>query len=145
MLSHRLTFFTLVCICGKWALLCQFLHVFLYPGTCRKVSCTLSWSIPAYLYQLSLCIQITLLYFCSRFGLTLVPLWLFLIWGLCKRSSLCLCVFLSFHHVHLKYFLYTFEICHMVDSLSAWSGIIFVFPGSFHLDIKFWYFSHFWD
>ena len=56
---------------------------------------------------------------------------------------LCVCVFF-FYRVHFKHFGCIFEIYHIVDSLSAWSGIIIVCTIYFHSGFTFCCYLHFW-
>ena len=130
--------------CGKWTLLCHFLHVFSNPGTGGEVCCTLSWSMPVHPSWLGLCIPLFFLQFSSWYGLPLVPLRLFIFWGLCNQNSCAYVCYYFFRCVHLKHFGWIFESYHMVDSLSAWSGIILVCNGYFHSGVNFWCFIHFW-
>ena len=77
------------------------------------------------------------------YGLLSVPLWLYLFWGLCEQGSMCLYVFLFFCSVYFKHIGYSFECCHMVDSLGAWHVILLVRSCSFPTDVTFRCFSHF--
>ena len=61
LLSHRLILRILVCICGVWTLLCQFLHAFPIPVTCVPIHCTLIFSIMFHPFLLGLCTPKTFL------------------------------------------------------------------------------------
>ena len=80
-------------------------------------------------------------WFCSWCGLLVVPLWLYLFWGICKKGIMCLRVLSFFYIVHLKHIGCSFECCHMVDSLGAWPGVILVWPVSIHFDVIYLHFS----
>ena len=57
------------------------------PDTCGQVCCTFSWYIPVNPCLLGICIQKHSLCFQSGFGLTLVPLWLLLIWVYARKKT----------------------------------------------------------
>ena len=115
------------------------------PGTDVQVRCTSSWSIPVHPYWLGLCIPL----FSFIFKVDVVCHWfhcdcLFL--GVYASKVVCAYVYsYFFRRVHLKHFRWIFESCHIIDSLSSWYGIILVYTGSFHYDVTFWCFIHFWD
>ena len=114
-------------------------------GTGNQVRCTLSWSIPVHPYWLGLCYPKCIYCFSGWFGFLLVTLWLFVLWRIRKKSILWLCAFYFFCRFHFKHFRCIFESCNMVDSLSAWSGIILVCNGSFHYIVSVWVFFKLWD
>ena len=117
---------------------------FSIPKTGGQVRCTLSWSIPVHLYLLGIFIPKFSLYFFIGLGLPLVPLWLFIFWGLCEKISLSLCVILFFLSLPMGKFRCVFESGCIVDSLGDLSGVIILWTGFLKLWYQFLVSSNFW-
>ena len=83
-------------------------------------------------------------WFCSLCGLLVVPLWLYLFWGLCHQGSMRLCLLPFFCRVNFKHIAYSLEYCRMVDFLGAWPCIILAWSISVHYDVISLRFFHFW-